>query len=99
MVQFPHNGNITIAAVPGKNQIELSHEGMVIDLHLKATPTEGEVSLPQDITGIKPTDIPALLTGGDVKEANTAIIEEDGTVRLVASDTVGVYCINPFSKS
>ncbi|WP_204101730.1 MULTISPECIES: hypothetical protein, partial [Spirulina sp. CCY15215] len=34
------NGNITLAAIPGKSQVRLSHEGMVVNLVLDAAPVE-----------------------------------------------------------
>jgi filamentous hemagglutinin family protein len=81
-------GNITLAAVPGKNQIELSHDGLILDLILSAAPVEGSVIIPTNATGMRAVDIPRYLTGGsEVGHANEAIVEADGTVRLVHTNT------------
>ncbi|NEP58480.1 MAG: DUF4347 domain-containing protein, partial [Symploca sp. SIO2G7] len=79
-------GEVTLAAVPGNNQVRLSHEGMVLNLVLDAAPAGGNNN---SITGIQSIDIPRYLTGGNnVGHANYAVIENDGTVRLVNRDTV-----------
>ncbi|NER96578.1 MAG: DUF4347 domain-containing protein [Symploca sp. SIO1B1] len=79
-------GEITLAAVPGNNQVRLSHEGMVLNLVLDAAPA-GETN--NTVTGIQSVDIPRYLTGGsEVGHVNYAIVEADGSVRLVNRDTV-----------
>ncbi|NER45169.1 MAG: DUF4347 domain-containing protein [Symploca sp. SIO1A3] len=81
-----NGGEITLAAVPGNNQVRLSHEGMVLNLVLDAAPAGGSN---HNITGIQSVDIPRYLTGGNnVGHANYAIVEADGTVNLVNRDTV-----------
>ncbi|NEO83995.1 MAG: DUF4347 domain-containing protein [Spirulina sp. SIO3F2] len=74
------NGNVTIAAIPEGNQIKLSHDGMILDLVLDAAPLGGE-GLPGQI-GLKPTDIPKYLTGGNQQNADTVVVAADGTVYL-----------------
>ncbi|WP_204104673.1 MULTISPECIES: DUF4347 domain-containing protein, partial [Spirulina sp. CCY15215] len=82
------NGNITLAAIPGKSQVRLSHEGMVVNLVLDAAPVEGNVIIPANARGIRAVDIPRYITGGsEIGHANEVIIEEDGTVRLIRTDT------------
>ncbi|MDY6784349.1 MAG: DUF4347 domain-containing protein [Cyanobacteriota bacterium] len=82
-------GQITLASVPGKSQVKLSHEGMVLNLILEAAPARGSAILPNTVTGIRAVDIPRYLSGGsNVGHVNNAIVEADGTVRLVNSDTV-----------
>jgi len=79
-------GEITLAAVPGNNQVRLSHEGMVLNLVLDAAPAGGSN---HNITGIQSVDIPRYLTGGsEVGHVNYAVINADGTVNLVNRDTV-----------
>ncbi|NET59754.1 MAG: DUF4347 domain-containing protein [Symploca sp. SIO2E6] len=79
-------GEVTLAAVPGNNQVRLSHEGMVLNLVLDAAPVGGNNS---SVTGIQSVDIPRYLTGGsDEGHANYAIVEDDGSVRLVNRETV-----------
>ncbi|MEA5470720.1 DUF4347 domain-containing protein, partial [Spirulina sp. 06S082] len=81
-------GNITLAAIPGKNQVRLSHEGMVVNLVLDAAPVEGSVNIPGNLMGIRAVDIPRYITGGsEIGHANEVIIEADGTVRLIRNDT------------
>ncbi|MBP0019886.1 MAG: DUF4347 domain-containing protein [Cyanobacteria bacterium SBLK] len=81
-------GNITLAAVPEKSQVRLSHEGMVVNLVLDAAPVEGSVAIPGNSLGIRAVDIPRYLTGGsEAGHTNEAIANPDGTVRLVKSDT------------
>ncbi|WP_204103914.1 MULTISPECIES: DUF4347 domain-containing protein, partial [Spirulina sp. CCY15215] len=82
------NGNITLAAIPGKSQVRLSHEGMVVNLVLDAAPVEGNVIISANARGIRAVDIPRYITGGsEIGHANEVIIEADGTVRLVRSDS------------
>ncbi|NEP57593.1 MAG: DUF4347 domain-containing protein [Symploca sp. SIO2G7] len=77
---------ITLAAVPGKSQVKLNHEGMVLNLVLEAAPVGG---INSSVTGIQSVDIPRYLTGGnEVSHINYAIVEADGTVRLINRDTV-----------
>ncbi|NET60810.1 MAG: DUF4347 domain-containing protein [Symploca sp. SIO2E6] len=79
-------GEVTLAAVPGKSQVRLSHEGMVLNLVLDAAPAGGSNS---SVTGIRAVNIPRYLTGGsEVGHANYAIAQADGSVRLVNRDTV-----------
>jgi len=81
-----NGGEITLAAVPGNNQVRLSHKGMVLNLVLDAAPAGGSNN---NVTGIQSVDIPRYLTGGsNVGHVNYAVIEADGTVRLVNRDTL-----------
>jgi len=79
-------GEVTLAAVPGKSQVRLSHEGMVLNLVLDAAPAGGNN---HTVTGIQSVDIPRYLTGGSEEgHVNYAVINADGTVNLVNRDTV-----------
>ena len=71
------DGNVTIAAVPGENQVTISQEGSLLSLRL---PTESRAAINAPIA--TPLSLPALLTGRGAAEA-TGIVVENGTVRLV----------------
>ena len=73
------DGNVTIAAVPGENQVTISQEGSLLSLRL---PTESRAAINAPIA--TPLSLPALLTGRGAVEA-TGIVVENGTVRLVGS--------------
>jgi filamentous hemagglutinin family protein len=73
------DGNVTIAAVPGENQVQISQEGSLLSLRL---PTESRAAINPPL--VAPLSLPALLTGRGAAEA-TGIVVENGTVRLVGS--------------
>ncbi|NEO85775.1 MAG: DUF4347 domain-containing protein [Spirulina sp. SIO3F2] len=75
------NGNITIAAIPENHQIKIDHDGMILDLVLDAAPMGADDAIGG--IGIKPTDLPRYLTGGNQQgNANTVVVNEDGQVYL-----------------
>ncbi|MEM8642122.1 MAG: DUF4347 domain-containing protein [Cyanobacteria bacterium P01_G01_bin.54] len=86
-------GNVTIAAIPGANQIKITPEGSLLSLVLDVVPaTAGNLpeSLPGEL-GIQPVDLPRYLTGevdlaqGDVGIASSV---EGETVQLMAAGDV-----------
>ncbi|MEM9539142.1 MAG: DUF4347 domain-containing protein [Cyanobacteria bacterium P01_E01_bin.42] len=85
------NGTLTLAAIPGEKQIKLTHDGMELGLVLDAVPiTEGESSVstslnPREI-GLKVTDIPRYLTGGNITSATEIAYDAEGNLRLVGSN-------------
>lgn len=87
-IQAEH-GNVTIAAIPESNQIRISQEGMILELVLDAAPLDGE-GLPSQI-GLKPTDIPKYLTGGNAQSANTVVVAADGTVYLTQDGDLTLF--------
>ncbi|MEM8642643.1 MAG: DUF4347 domain-containing protein [Cyanobacteria bacterium P01_G01_bin.54] len=92
------NGNVTIAAIPGSNQIRISQDGMLLSLVLDAAPA-GAGDLPNQM-GIQATDLPRYLTGdaeleqfesGDVGIAGAVEAE---TVQLMAAGQVTPTDVN-----
>lgn len=79
------NGTITLASIPGENKVKLSSEGMILSLVLDAVPVEaGENS---EVTGLKVTDIPRYLTGGEEITSVTGIAyDTDGNPQVVGSN-------------
>jgi filamentous hemagglutinin family protein len=75
-------GNITIAAVPGKNLVRISQPGHLLSLEIEPPRnTDGH------ILSIAPLDLPTLLTVG-VEGVETGLsVNPDGTVRLTNSGT------------
>lgn len=79
-------GNITLAAIPGKNLVRLSQKGMVLNLEIEPVTTLANSQLPNPLK-IVPIDLPKLITGGSVDDATKAIISQNGTVFLTNSGT------------
>ncbi|MDJ0702317.1 MAG: CHAT domain-containing protein [Leptolyngbyaceae cyanobacterium MO_188.B28] len=75
-------GQITVAAVPGGNRVRVSQEGVLLALEIEALSGNGPNPLPYT-----PTDLPTLLTGGDIQEATGVTVRADGTVELTGSST------------
>ena len=76
-------GTITIASVAGGSLIRLNQDGALMSLELKAAPADPSGKV-QPFT---PVSLPALLTGGNLGNANTVTVAPDGTVRLARSPT------------
>ncbi|NES18934.1 MAG: filamentous hemagglutinin N-terminal domain-containing protein, partial [Symploca sp. SIO3E6] len=82
-------GQITVAAVPGENLVRISQENSLLSLELD-TITPGSLNSPDSAINpvpFTPLDIPGLLTGGNVSSASGMLVEADGTVRLISSNT------------
>lgn len=77
-------GAVTIAAVPGEELVRVSQEGQVLALDL---PVAAKAELTSDVQPVTPASLAALLTGGDLEEAAGMVVEENGVVKLTASDT------------
>lgn len=77
-------GAVTIAAVPGEKLVRVSQEGQVLALDL---PVAAKADLTADVQTVTPASLAALLTGGDLEEAAGMVVEENGVVKLTASDT------------
>lgn len=69
-------GNIIITAVPGENLVNLSQPGHLLSLEINPTSLE-------TITAV---NLPELLTGGEVSNANQVIVHDDGTIQLTGSE-------------
>ncbi|AFY37648.1 filamentous hemagglutinin family outer membrane protein [[Leptolyngbya] sp. PCC 7376] len=78
------NGTITLAAVPGESQVQLSHDSMVLSLLLDAVPSD---TLPTDAAnGIRPVDLPSYLNSTDsLGNASELEVDADGNLWLVGS--------------
>lgn len=77
-------GVVTIAAVPGEKLVRVSQEGQVLALEL---PVAAKAELTSDVQTVTPASLAALLTGGDLEEAAGMAVEENGVVKLTASNT------------
>lgn len=78
------NGTVTFAAIPGQNQVRLTHEGMALSLVLDALPT-GTVAAGTPV-GLQAADLPGLLNGlASVGDANRVAQAADGSLWLVGS--------------
>lgn len=77
-------GNLTLAAVPGENIVRLSQQGMVLNLEIAPMATMLGRQLPNSLK-IVPTDLPKLITGGNINDATEAMINKNGTVFLINS--------------
>lgn len=77
-------GAVTIAAVPGEKLVRVSQEGQVLALDL---PVAAKAELTGDVQPVTPASLAALLAGGDLEEAAGMVVEENGVVKLTASNT------------
>ena len=71
-------GNITIAAVPGKNLVRISQAGMILNLEVIPS-SDGKSAT------ISPLSLPELLTGGEIAQATSVSVNADGTISLTGS--------------
>ncbi len=76
------NGQVIIAAVPGKNIVRISQQGNLLSLDIEST--TGNTNLPNNWT-LPIQSLPQLLTGGDSSHA-TGVEVKDGNVVLTGSD-------------
>jgi len=74
-------GNITIAAVPGKNLVRISQPGHLLSLEIEPKTAGGQM-LP-----ISPRDLPTLLTGVAGSVETGLSVNSAGTVQLTNSGT------------
>ena len=75
-------GNITVTAVEGGDFLRISKPGHVLSLEIPIK--DGE-----DISNITASSLPELLTGGgDIVEATSVIVNENGDVVLTGSNTI-----------
>ncbi len=72
------SGQVTIAAIPGTNQVQINQDGVL--LGLRVTPLGNTEPNPLPFT---PATLPALLTGGNLPPTGV-VVRPDGTVQLVA---------------
>lgn len=77
-------GNITIASVPGENLVTFTPEGSLLSLALPVE-TQGEINAVSQ--SLKATDIPSLLSGGDISQQDLGILVEDGVVKIASTNT------------
>ncbi|MFP5275347.1 two-partner secretion domain-containing protein, partial [Coleofasciculus sp.] len=72
------NGQITIATVPGDSVVRLTQPGMVLSLEIDRPDYSGSAPIPL-------TNIPALITGGNLQNATTLALNSQGQVVLSGS--------------
>ncbi|MGD1808771.1 proprotein convertase P-domain-containing protein, partial [Dapis sp. BLCC M126] len=75
-------GNITIAAVEGGSVLRISQPGHLLSLEVNPVTVNGEE------IDIAPLSLPGLLTGGEIIQATSVIVNENGDVVLTDSNTV-----------
>ncbi|NEN93309.1 MAG: filamentous hemagglutinin N-terminal domain-containing protein, partial [Okeania sp. SIO3H1] len=76
-------GNVTIAAVEGGSTLRISQPGHLLSLEVGSTTANGE-----DMSGITPLSLPELLTGGEITQATSMTVNENGDVVLIDSNTI-----------
>ncbi|WP_088243928.1 filamentous hemagglutinin N-terminal domain-containing protein [Calothrix rhizosoleniae] len=76
------NGQITIAAVPGKNIVRISQQGNLLSLDIEST-TGNTNPLPNKLTI---ESLPNLLTGGNISNVTGITVNDNGTVVLTGSN-------------
>ncbi|MEM6252314.1 MAG: hypothetical protein AAF821_05275 [Cyanobacteria bacterium P01_D01_bin.156] len=81
----PDGGEITVAAVPGENQVRISQENMLLSLTLETLPEKATASTP---TGIEALALPELLTGMPENMGELSLsANQDGTVALTHTNS------------
>ncbi|WP_143438432.1 filamentous hemagglutinin N-terminal domain-containing protein, partial [Hydrocoleum sp. CS-953] len=75
-------GNITIAAVEGGSVLRISQPGHLLSLEVNPVIVNGEE------IDIAPLSLPGLLTGGEIIQATSVTVNENGDVVLTDSNTV-----------
>jgi len=75
-------GDITIAAIPDRNLVRISHPHGLLSLELETLP---DTVAPT--TGITPLSLPTLLTGTGAEVATGLMVQPDGTIALVNGNT------------
>ncbi|MGD1808506.1 CHAT domain-containing protein [Dapis sp. BLCC M126] len=76
-------GNITVAAVQGGSILRISKPENLLTLEVNSITVNGEN------TEITPLSLPGLLTGGEIIQATSVTVNENGDVVLTDSNTVG----------
>ncbi|PZV12566.1 MAG: hypothetical protein DCF22_12190 [Leptolyngbya sp.] len=76
-------GQITVAAIPGTSVARIGQAGGLLTL---------ELQLPSDATTVAPwtmpvASLPRLLTGSGIAEATKVVVNPDGTIQLIGSNT------------
>ena len=71
-------GNITVATVPGKNEVRISESGHLLSLEVQPLAASPSSSL----------SLPQLLTGGDGSNATGLTVNSNGTLQLKGSGIV-----------
>ncbi|MEH2180666.1 filamentous hemagglutinin N-terminal domain-containing protein [Nostoc sp.] len=79
------DGQITVAAVPGKSVVRISQAGNLLSLDVQPTITNG--NQPNNWT-LPVLSLPQLLTGGSGGNATGITVNNDGTVALTGSGLV-----------
>lgn len=93
----PEGGTITVAAVPGQNQVRISQDQMLLSLRLETLPGDAAIA---STTDFSPVTLPELLTGAPQTAAELGVaVSENGTVSLVRSatslpDAAGLAAVN-----
>ncbi|MGD1807697.1 CHAT domain-containing protein [Dapis sp. BLCC M126] len=75
-------GNIIIAAVEGGSTLRISQPGHLLSLDVDSSVVSGED------TNITPLSLAKLLTSGETSEATSVIVNTDGDVVLIDSNTI-----------
>ncbi|NEO55097.1 MAG: filamentous hemagglutinin N-terminal domain-containing protein, partial [Okeania sp. SIO3B5] len=76
-------GNITIAAVEGNSTLRISQPGHLLSLDVPST-----VDNNVENSNLTPLSLPELLTGGEATHASDIIVNANGDVVLIDSNTV-----------
>ncbi|MEM1170940.1 MAG: proprotein convertase P-domain-containing protein, partial [Cyanobacteria bacterium P01_H01_bin.35] len=76
-------GNINITAVAGGSILRISQVGHLLSLELNSSLASG-----QDISELTPLSLPKLLTGGEIAQATSVIVNANGDVVLTDSNTI-----------
>ncbi|OZH55866.1 hypothetical protein AFK68_01830, partial [Hydrocoleum sp. CS-953] len=80
-------GNITIAAVEGGSVLRISQPGHILSLEV-GTLDVTSLQNGEDIAGINPLSLATLLTGGEIAQATSVIVNANGDVVLTDSNTL-----------
>ncbi|MEA5468997.1 filamentous hemagglutinin N-terminal domain-containing protein, partial [Spirulina sp. 06S082] len=74
-------GNITIAAIPGRNQVKITQDGAILSIILNVEPVQpGE----REITGLKLSDIPRYL----MEQSATGLVTNEANIVRLANNNM-----------
>jgi len=76
-------GTLTLTAVPGTSRVKLSQPGSLLSLEIDRARMINPATTPASSTPV--TNLPDLLTGGELPQATMLVQDLDGTVRLVGN--------------